>query len=190
MEGVERTVSIVREIKEFSHAGEDSREPTDLRDIIDSAVRVASAQAPSGVEIRRRRAGDLPPVPCVANQLNQVLVNILVNAIEAVSPNGWVEVATCLEEGLAVIQVEDNGPGMTNETIERLFDPFFTTKEAGEGTGLGLAISYEIVQNHGGEIRVISAQGAGTVMEVRLPLNGAAPTPEDSASSFRSRRPE
>ena len=173
MEGVERTVSIVRYMKEFSHAGEDSREATDLREVVDSAVRVASAHAPSGVEIRRRDAGDLPPVPCVVNQLNQVLVNILVNAIEATSPNGWVDVAICLEADLVIIQVEDNGPGMTEETVERLFDPFFTTKEAGEGTGLGLAISYEIVRNHGGEIRVISARGAGTVMEVRLPLNGA-----------------
>jgi signal transduction histidine kinase len=174
MEGVERTVSIVRDMKDFSYAGDDSREPTDLRDVVDTAVRVASARAPSGVEISRRDTGDLPPVPCVANQLNQVLVNIVVNAIEAVGPNGWVDVTTCRDADLAVIQVEDNGPGMTEETTERLFDPFFTTKAAGEGTGLGLAISYEIVRNHGGEIRVISAPGAGTVMEVRLPLNGSA----------------
>ena len=174
LEGVERTVSIVRDMKEFSHAGEDRREPTDLRDVVDSAVRVASTHAKSGVEIRRREAGDLPLVPCAANQLNQVLVNILVNAIEAVSPKGWVEVAICIEDDVAVVQVEDNGPGMTEEIIERLFDPFFTTKEAGEGTGLGLAISYEIVRNHGGEIRVISAPGAGTVVEVRLPSNGVA----------------
>jgi len=176
MEGVEHTVSIVRNMKEFAHAGEDRREPTDLGDIIDSAIRVAAAHAPSRSTIRRRDAGDLPPVPCAANQLNQVLVNIVVNAIEAVNPDGWVDVTTCLEGDLVVIQVEDNGPGMSEETIERLFDPFFTTKAAGEGTGLGLAISYEIVRNHGGEIRVISAQGAGTVMEVRLPLNGAART--------------
>jgi signal transduction histidine kinase len=176
IEGVEQTVSIVRDMKEFAHAGDDNRDPTDLHDIVDSALRVASANAPSGVEIRRRDAGDLPPVSCVANQLNQVLLNIVVNAIEAVSPIGWVDVATCIEGELVVIQVEDNGPGMTEETIERLFDPFFTTKRAGEGTGLGLAISYEIVRNHGGEIRVISAPGAGTVIEVRLPLNGAART--------------
>jgi len=176
LEGVEHTVSIVQNMKEFSHAGDDRREPADLRDIVDSAIRVASAHAPSGVEIRRSDAGDLPPVPCVANQLNQVLVNIIVNAIEAVSSDGWVEVSTYRETDLVVIQVEDNGPGMSEATIERLFDPFFTTKDVGEGTGLGLAISYEIVRNHGGEIRVISAEGAGTVMEVRLPLNGAPRT--------------
>jgi signal transduction histidine kinase len=174
MEGVERTVSIVRDMKNFSQAGEDSRELADLRDVVETAVRMASARAPSGVEIRLRDTGEIPPVPCAANQLNQVLVNIIVNAIEAVGPDGWVDVATYLEGDLAVVQVEDNGPGMTEETTERLFDPVFTTKAAGEGTGLGLAISYEIVRNHGGEIRVISALGAGTVIEVRLPLNGAA----------------
>jgi signal transduction histidine kinase len=174
MEGVERTVAIVQDMKDFSHAGEDTREPVDLREVVETAVRVASARAPSGVEIRHRDTGDIPPVSCVANQLNQVLVNIVVNAIEAVSPQGWVEVATFREGDMAVVQIEDNGPGMTEETIERLFDPFFTTKAAGEGTGLGLAISYEIVRNHGGEIRVISAPGAGTVMEVRLPLHDGA----------------
>jgi two-component system NtrC family sensor kinase len=176
MEGVERTLAIVRDMKEFSRAGEHRREPTDLREVLDTAVRVASARAPSGVEIRRRDTGELPLVPCVANQLNQVLVNILVNAVEAASPEGWVDAAICLEDDLVVIQVEDNGPGMSTETIERLFDPFFTTKQAGEGTGLGLAISYEIVRNHGGEIRVFSAEGAGTVMEVRLPLKGTPRT--------------
>jgi signal transduction histidine kinase len=173
LEGVERTVAIVRDMKKFSQAGDDGREPSDLHEIVDSALRVASAQAPSGVDLRRREGDGLPPVPCAANQLHQVLVNLVVNAIEAVGPNGCIDVTTCAEGDFAVIQVEDDGPGMSEETRERLFDPFFTTKQAGEGTGLGLAISYEIVRNHAGEIRVISAPGAGTVMEVRLPLESA-----------------
>jgi signal transduction histidine kinase len=122
------------------------------------------------VSVRRRDDPELPSVPCFPNQLKQVLLNLIMNAIEAASPTGYVDVETCLEKDVAVIQVEDTGPGMSAETCERIFDPFFTTKQTGEGTGLGLAISYEIVRDHGGEIRVISAVGAGTVVEVRLPL--------------------
>jgi signal transduction histidine kinase len=170
LEGVERTVAIVRDMKKFSHTGGDEREPTDLHEVVETAIRVASSQAPSGVSLHHREGGDLPPVPCAANQIQQVLVNLMVNAIEAVSPNGWIEVATTVEGDFAVIQVEDDGPGMNDATRKRLFDPFFTTKQAGDGTGLGLAISNEIVRSHAGEIRVISALGAGTVMEVRLPL--------------------
>jgi len=173
LEGVERTVAIVRDMKRFSHAGDDERAPADLRGIVESALRVASCQAPSGVELRRRDGTALPPVHCSAHQLHQVLVNLIVNAIEVVAPNGSVDVSTFVEGDFAVVQVEDDGPGMNDETRERLFDPFFTTKRAGAGTGLGLAISYEIVRNHGGELRVISALGAGTVMEVRIPLRGA-----------------
>jgi len=173
IEGVERTVSIVKDMKEFSHVGGDARVAANLDEIVDTALRMASSHAPSTVSVERRSDPDLPRVPCCPNQLVQVLVNLVVNAVEAASPAGRVEVVTCLEDDWAVVQVEDTGPGMGAETRERLFDPFFTTKAAGEGTGLGLTISHEIVRNHGGEIRVISAQGAGTVMEVRLPLEGA-----------------
>jgi len=170
IEGVERTVSIAQDMKKFAHSGDESREPNDLREIIETALRMASSHAPPGVTIRRCHDPELPFVSCSPNQMNQVLVNLVMNAIEAASPTGYVDVETCLENESAVIQIEDTGPGMTAETRERIFDPFFTTKQAGEGTGLGLAISYEIVRNHGGEIRVISAVGAGTVVEVRLPL--------------------
>lgn len=174
IEGVERTVSIVRDMKEFSHVGGDARIPADLRALVDTALRVASSHLACGVTIERRDGDDIPPLFCRPNQLIQVLVNLVVNAIEAACPSGRVEVVTCREGDSVILQVEDTGPGMNAETRERLFDPFFTTKAVGEGTGLGLAISYEIVRSHGGEIRVVSASGAGTVMEVRLPLESGS----------------
>jgi len=174
LEGVDRTVSIVRDMKEFSHGGENERRPEDLRGIIDSAVRVAAAHAPAGVRLERSDADALPLVSCSASQLHQVLVNLVINATEAVGPCGRIRVATRCDGAAVVVEVEDDGPGMSDETRERLFDPFFTTKPAGEGTGLGLAISYEIVRAHGGELRARSAEGAGTVMELRLPRGGEA----------------
>jgi len=183
LEGVDRTLSIVRDMKEFSRGGESERKPADLRQIIDSAVRVASAQAPAAVRVERRDGDELPLVSCAANQLHQVLVNLVVNAIEAVGASGRVQVVTRREEAELVVEVEDDGPGMTDETRERLFDPFFTTKAAGEGTGLGLAISYEIVRSHGGEIRARSAEGPGTVMELRLPCAGGDILRREDASA-------
>ena len=169
-EGVERAVSIVRDMTSFARVGEHRRTPTDLRDVVDSAIRMASTRQEHGVELHCQHAKDLPRVSCVATQLNQVFVNLIANALEAASPDGWVGVSTHQESEYVVVEVEDTGCGMSPETQDRIFDPFFTTKQAGEGMGLGLAISYEIVRNHGGEIRVISAVDAGTVIEVCLPI--------------------
>ena len=99
-------------------------------------------------------------------------MNLVVNAIEAVGESGRIRVLTRREGETVILEVEDDGAGMTEETLERLFDPFFTTKAAGEGTGLGLAISYEIVHSHGGEIQARPALESGTVMQMRLPLRG------------------
>jgi signal transduction histidine kinase len=174
LEGVERTVAIARDMKEFSRAGGSGRDPADLRELVEGALRVACARAPSGLRIERQHDGDLPSISCAANQIRQVLVNLIVNAIEAVGGAGTIRVVTRREGQQLVVRVEDDGPGMTEETRERLFDPFFTTKAEGEGTGLGLAISYEIVHGHGGEIRVPSTPGSGTAMEVCLPIDGKA----------------
>jgi signal transduction histidine kinase len=179
LEGVDRTAAIVRDMKEFSHEGESQLKPADLGEIVDSAMRVAAAHAPAGVQLEHRDEDELPLVSCAANQLHQVLVNLVVNAIEAVGGAGRVRVAARSEGAAVVLRIEDDGPGMSDDTRDRLFDPFFTTKPAGEGTGLGLAISYEIVRNHGGEIRARPAERGGTVMEVRLPRNDDPAPPRE-----------
>jgi len=99
-----------------------------------------------------------------------VFLNLIVNALQAIGPNGSVAVSSAVEDGFAVVRVRDDGCGIPHEIQHRLFEPFFTTKSADQGTGLGLFISYEIVRAHGGEIRVQSTPGAGATFEVRLPL--------------------
>jgi signal transduction histidine kinase len=172
LEGVERTIAIVRDVKEFSHLGTTERsewKAVSLTDILDGALRVASSRSPGGVSFEHAYA-TIPACYCSPDQLRQVFVNLIVNAIQAVGDAGVIRLTTTVERDTVIARVEDDGPGMGETTRERLFDPFFTTKPVGEGTGLGLSVSYEIIRNHGGEIRVTSELGTGTVFEVRLPV--------------------
>lgn len=171
LEGVERTIAIVRDVKEFSHSGSvDAKEwqCIELSELCEGALRVVSSQVPPGVRIESTRRNE-SLCRCSANQIRQVLVNLLVNAIQAVGSSGNVWISTGLEGKQVFARIEDDGPGMDEHVRERLFEPFFTTKPVGEGTGLGLSVSYEIVRKHGGEIRVHSEPGAGACFEVRLP---------------------
>ena len=168
LEGVERTIAIARDMREFAHSASAAREPTDLNHELETCVRLASTQRP-GVTITERY-GELPPLSASAGQLRQVFLNLLVNALQAVSENGSVTVSSASEGGIAVVRVQDDGCGIPQEIQHRLFEPFFTTKSADQGTGLGLYISYEIVRAHGGEIRVDSTPSRGSTFEVRLPL--------------------
>jgi PAS domain S-box-containing protein len=169
LEGVERTISIARDMREFAHSGTDQRCGVDMNAIVEGCVRVASAHRKRATRIEERY-GTLPAVWASAGQLRQVFLNLIVNALDVVADDGLVRVETALEGDRAVVRVADDGPGILAEHRERLFDPFFTTKPAGEGTGLGLYISHQIVRGHGGEIVVDSVPGAGATFEVRLPL--------------------
>ena len=187
LEGVDRTIAIVKDVREFSRFGGASgadREAVDLAELVEGALRVASTRARAGVAFEREYR-PAPRVICHANSIRQVLVNLIVNAVQAVGDAGRIRLATGADGAIAFVRVEDDGPGMSAETRERLFDPFFTTKPVGEGTGLGLYVSYEIVRSHGGEIAVHSEPGLGTSFEVRLPLAGP-----DSADAQPPRRPE
>ena len=168
LEGVERTIAIARDMREFAHSASAARVPTDLNHELEACSRLASAQYP-GVTITESYAA-VPLVPAAAGQLRQVFLNLIVNALQAVSERGNVEISSTLAAGFASVRVRDDGRGIAPEIQHRLFEPFFSTKPAGEGTGLGLYISYEIVRAHGGEIRVESAPGQGSTFEVRLPL--------------------
>jgi PAS domain S-box-containing protein len=169
LEGVERTISIARDMREFAHSGTDQRAAVDVNAVVEGCVRVASAHRKRATRIEERY-GALPQVSASAGQLRQVFLNLIVNALDVVGDNGLVRVETAVEGERAVVRVCDDGPGILPEHRERLFDPFFTTKPAGEGTGLGLYISHQIVRGHGGEISVDSIPGRGAVFEVRLPL--------------------
>jgi signal transduction histidine kinase len=174
LEGVDRTIAIVKDVREFSHFGGGAGpgvETVDLAELVDGAIRVAAARSGPDVDFERAY-GPSPRVVCHANQLRQVLVNLIVNAVQAVGQSGRIRLVTGHEGPEAYVRVEDDGPGMSEETRERLFDPFFTTKPVGEGTGLGLYVSYEIVKSHGGNIVVHAEPGVGSSFEVRLPVGG------------------
>jgi signal transduction histidine kinase len=121
------------------------------------------------VEVHRKY-GDLQEVECIRSQMDQVFLNLLANAAQAIPGPGAITIETRREGALAVIAIADTGPGISPEVMGRLFDPFFTTKPVGEGTGLGLSISYEIVKKHDGEIRAESPGDGGAIFTVRIPL--------------------
>jgi signal transduction histidine kinase len=173
LEGVERTVSIVRDMKEMSHSVNAARASVDVGELLEQAVRVATARTPVGVRIEIEAPSEPIHFHCAASQLRQVFVNLVANAIDAVGEQGTIRVSSRSDGSHVIACFEDDGPGMSDDVRERLFDPFFTTKPVGEGTGLGLAISYEIVNAHGGEMRVHSNPGHGACVEVHLPIRDA-----------------
>ena len=171
LEGVDRTVAIVRDVREFSHANESGAERVDPNDLLEGALRVATPQQPPAVVVDRDY-GTLPAIDCRPGQLSQVFLNLIVNAYQAMGTGGTLRLSTEALGNSVLIAVEDDGPGLAPEAADRLFDPFFTTKPTGEGTGLGLFVSYEIVRSHDGEIGVVPPRhGArGTRFEVVLPI--------------------
>ncbi len=171
LEGIERIASIVQQIGRFSRGGGDERERADLLLILDTALRMAR---PRLGEVRIERAPSvLPEIDCAPRELEQVFLNLLLNAADAVGGDGTIRIASAVVGSRVRVDVADDGSGIAPEQLARVFDPFFTTKPVGQGTGLGLAISYEIVQRHGGEIEVRSELGRGTVFSVWLPLAAA-----------------
>ena len=158
----------MRGVRAFSHAGAGVFEPTDLNEAVRSALRIAGPQIPRDATVETVFA-DLPPVRANPQQLQQVVLNLVVNAAQAIGPGGSIRVVTERHGRGVQVRVEDDGCGMPREVQERIFDPFFTTKPVGQGTGLGLSISYQILQEHGGEVAVDSAPGRGTRFRVRLP---------------------
>ncbi len=172
LEGTSRIRTITTDLRTFSRAEQEPNRPVDLREVADWALKVSGAGLLGRCSVRRQ----LEPAPRVMaseTRLGQVLVNLLVNASDALQrgpEKDFVRVATYPDaRGWAVVEVEDSGCGISPEQLHRIFDPFFTTKGPGRGTGLGLSISHGIVTALGGEIRVDSTPGVGTVVRVMLP---------------------
>jgi PAS domain S-box-containing protein len=168
--GVARIVSIVQDVRGFAHAGGDPQ-TADVNALVEGTLRIARPQLRYRASVRC----DLCPVPrvrCRPQQIQQVLLNIVLNAAAAVDEGGSIRLSSRSEGPWVVVTIEDDGCGMRPEVLERIFDPFFTTKEVGEGTGLGLSISYQIVKEHGGEIGATSTPGRGSCFTIRLPVDG------------------
>ncbi len=180
LEGVNRVATIVRAMKAFGHPGSEEKSPADLNEAVRNTL-VVTGNATKHVAEVSTSLGDVPAVWCHPGDVNQVLVNLVVNASHAVADAvaetgrlGRIEVRTRLEGEVAVIEVSDTGGGISPDIADRVFEPFFTTKEVGRGTGQGLALCYSlVVDRHGGTIEFDSRPGSGTTFTVRLPVGAA-----------------
>ena len=169
LEGVDRAADIVRGVRNFTHTGSSERLPADLAELIADCLKMLRSRRSDGVRIELGLE-PVPPVLCCPPEIEQVLLNLLLNAVQAIEGRGRIDVSTHVEESSGVVTIRDDGPGIPPEVLERIFDPFFTTKPAGEGTGLGLGIAHQVVARHGGRITVQSEPGRGATFRVHLPL--------------------
>jgi signal transduction histidine kinase len=183
-EGTERVTKIVQDLRTFSRMDQAALAEVDLNEEIDRTIGLMEARL-DGIELVRDYA-PLPQVRCYAGQLNQVFMNLLMNACDALEGKGAIRIRTRVRsdgsgQPIGVrLEFHDDGPGMPPDVQARLFEPFFTTKPVGQGTGLGLSISYGIVERHGGRMMVGSAPGEGTTFVIELPLVAKSPEPEEA----------
>jgi signal transduction histidine kinase len=174
-EGAERARKIVRDLRVFARSEDDVWQSVDLHEELESSLTLINHLLKDRVTVERK-FGELPPVECVRSQIDQVFLNLLANAAQAIPGPGFIAIETRQEDGVAVVSIADSGPGIPRDVMGRIFDPFFTTKPVGEGTGLGLSISYEIVKKHGGQVVAESPPSGGAVFTVRIPVS-RTPTP-------------
>ena len=172
-EGADRTRKIVGDLRVFARTPDDVWQAADLHEDLESSLTLLNHLVKDRITVVRNY-GEVGAVECVRSQIDQVFLNILANAAQAIAGSGTITIETRAEGDTAVIRIADTGPGIPAGVIGRIFDPFFTTKPVGEGTGLGLSISYEIVTKHRGEIRAESPAGGGAVFTIRLPMSRAA----------------
>jgi PAS domain S-box-containing protein len=168
-EGTERVRTIVQNLKSFSRVDEAECKHADINECILSTINIVWNELKYKTTLIKE-LGDIPLTRCHPQQINQVIMNLLVNAVHAIGKQGEITVRTWHENGSIFASVKDTGCGMTPEVVNRIFEPFFTTKEVGKGTGLGLSITYDIIKGHNGEITVDSETGKGTTFTVRLPV--------------------
>ena len=189
-EGLARIQGIVKDLRAFARVDEDAFVDADINQGIESTVHILLGNAKSRGIALELNLSPLPPGYCQPAKLNQVIMNLVSNAIEASSAGSRVVVASRQEPGKIVIEVIDNGSGIAPEVRDRIFDPFFTTKPIGEGTGLGLSISYGIVKEHDGAIEVDSIPGVETRFRVGLPIRDRQPgrQPQGVADPATERR--
>jgi len=180
LEGVERVSKIVRSMKEFSHPGMEEKTAIDINRALESTVTVARNEWKYVADLEMDLDPALPPVPCLPGELNQVFLNMIINAVHAIADvigdgsngKGIIRITTRSQGDSVEIRISDTGSGIPEKIRFRIFDPFFTTKDAGKGTGQGLAISHSvIVEKHGGSLSFETEEGKGTTFIIRLPLH-------------------
>jgi hemerythrin-like metal-binding protein len=172
-EGVQRVRKIVADLKDFSRVDQAEWQQADLIEGLESTINVAWHEIKYKAEVVRDLTS-LPLVRCVPAQINQVLMNLLVNAAQSIAGHGVIILRSGVEAQSVWLEIEDNGSGMSEETRRRMFDPFYTTKPVGKGTGLGMSIAWDIINKHGGSFDVDSTLGKGTRIRLWLPIGGPA----------------
>jgi PAS domain S-box-containing protein len=178
LDGCKRIRDIVRDMRYFSHAPDESLAPVDVNASLDFVLRMAQTELKRTAKLEKDYGVELPAVFASEGRLSQVFLNLVINALQAMQPGApqrhTLRVRTSSEDGFVRVDVSDTGHGIPPEVLPRIFDPFFTTKPAGSGTGLGLSISHSLVQKMGGELRVHSEQGQGTTFSLLLPMGERA----------------
>lgn len=180
LEGVDRVRAIVKDLKDFSHVDSAEWHHADLHRGLDSTLNIVNNELKYKAEVVKEY-GTLPEIMCIPSQINQVFMNLLVNAAQSMESRGTITIRTGTEgAGRVWVEIVDTGKGIPKDILNRIFNPFFTTKPVGKGTGLGLSLSYRIVERHGGRIEVSSEVGRGTTFRVTLPV---APPEQEAAQA-------
>jgi PAS domain S-box-containing protein len=172
--GTQRVIGIVKRLRSFARLDEAELKRADLREGMNDTLALIHHELKRRITVVKEY-GDIPSIPCYPNQLNQVFLNLLVNAIQAIKGQGVIRISIASVDGEVRVAISDTGHGIPPENLRRIFDPGFTTKGVGVGTGLGLSICYQIVADHRGEIRVESEAGKGSTFTVALPIETAVP---------------
>jgi signal transduction histidine kinase len=168
-----RIAELVGSLRNFARLDEAEFQKADIHEGIDSTLTLVQHELKNKAEVVKEY-GDVPEVYCYPNQLNQVFMNLFVNAAQAMEDKGTIRIETFADDTNAYVKISDTGKGIPAENLTRIFDPGFTTKSSGVGTGLGLSISYNIIQKHKGEIKVKSEIGQGTEFVITLPIKQAS----------------
>lgn len=168
-EGIGRVKKIVQDLKDFSHVDSNEWQETDLHAGLDSTLNVVSNEIRYKAEVVKKY-GEIPSINCLSSQINQVLMNLLVNAAHAIEGSGIITIETGSEDDGVWVKISDTGCGIPEDKIHRIFEPFYTSKPVGKGTGLGLSLSYGIVSKHHGKLTVESTVGEGTCFRLWLPI--------------------
>jgi two-component system NtrC family sensor kinase len=180
LEGIQRVSTIVRAMKTFSHPGHQEQVPADLNEALEATVTVTRHQVKEVADLNLE-LGDLPPVRCNIADLNQVFLNLIVNAADAIEETGRrgaITVTTAVDGEDAVVRISDTGGGIPDDVRQKIFDPFFTTKDVGRGSGQGLPLARGVVQEgHGGTLTLDTIIGRGSTFTVRIPIDGRAQEP-------------
>jgi len=169
VEGAEKIRRIVNDLKDFSRVDKPEIKPANINDGIEKTLNIIWNELKYKAEVIKE-FGDIPEIECDIQRLEQVFMNILLNAAQAIEKQGIIRIKTCIADSSVVIQISDTGKGIPKKDIEKIFDAFYTTKELGKGTGLGLSISYKIIKEHNGIIGVESEVGKGTTFTIKLPV--------------------